>query len=328
MRLDTQTRARLDAVIAKLRSRHDKEFDESEHPRAADGKFGSGGGSASKSPAATTKHEATKVVDGKRVTASGGPLPAHIVALKVPPAWTDVTFSADPKASLLATGKDSKGRRQAVYSAEFSAKQAAAKFARINELNAKFSDIEKQNDEARKSSNPKIAAAADCAMLIMRTGIRPGSDEDTGAKVKAYGATTLQGQHVVKTAEGVSLKFVGKKGVSLDIPVTDLETVKMLLARKKGDAEPLFPINEKTLLDHVHTFDGGGFKTKDFRTLLGTRSAMAEIDKLPKPKNEKDYKKAVMAVAAAVSKKLGNTPTIALQSYINPSVFASWRIDA
>jgi hypothetical protein len=68
-----------------------------------DGKFGTGSvGAAS--------HHQTKMENGKRLTTAGEALPKHIEALKIPPAWTDVTFSPDPKADLLATGKDSKGR--------------------------------------------------------------------------------------------------------------------------------------------------------------------------------------------------------------------------
>ena len=299
------------------------EWEENKHPRDDDGKFGSGGGGAS-------SHQPTKVENGKRVTASGAPLPEHIEALKIPPAWTDVTYSTDPKSDLLAIGKDSKGRRQAVYSAAFSAKQAAAKFSRVSELNQKLASIMNQNDEARRSDNQKKRAAADCAMLIMTTGIRPGSEDDTGAEKKAYGATTLEGKHVVIDGDDVSLRFIGKKGVLLNIPVHDAETKKMLVERKRaaGDDGQLFPINEKTLLDHVHSFDGGGFKTKDFRTLLGTRTALDEVAKRPPPKNDKEYRKEVMSVAKVVSTRLGNTPTIALQSYINPAVFAEWRMAA
>lgn len=68
-----------------------------------------------------------------------------------------------------------------------------------------------------KSSDPKISEPAKLAALIMSTGIRPGSESDTGAKVKAYGATTLEGRHVVTDSEGnTRLQFVGKKGVNID----------------------------------------------------------------------------------------------------------------
>ena len=218
-----------------------------------------------------------------------------------------------------------------MYSTAFSEKQAAAKFARINELNDKFESIFRQNEAARKSKDPKTKAAADCARLIMTTGIRPGSEGDTGAAQKAYGATTLEGKHVVVKDGQVSLQFVGKKGVSLNIPVRDPGTAKMLVERKaaSGDSKQLFPINEKLLLDHVHSFDGGSFKTKDFRTLLGTKTAMDEVAKVTqKPADAKSYRKAVMSVAKIVAERLGNTPIIALQSYISPAAFADWRISA
>jgi DNA topoisomerase I len=317
------------------------EFKEADHPREDDGKFGAGGGakaatksdkSASAKPAAKSGHEQTVVVDGQRRTASGGPLPAHVQALKIPPAWTAVTYAADPKADLLATGKDEKGRAQSIYSEAHEARQAAAKFARIRELQAKFGEVASQNEEARKAKDAKKRDSADALALIMATGIRPGSDEDTGAAVKAYGATTLEGKHVMPNEDGtVSLKFIGKKGVSLDIHVSDPAIAQMLKERagKAGADGKLFgATNQGALLEHTHTLDGGGFKSKDFRTLKGTQTAMAEVAKAPQPnppKTEAEYRKAVMAVAKKVSAVLGNTPTVALQSYIDPSVFTAWR---
>lgn len=164
--------------------------------------------------------------------------------------------------------------------------------------------------------------------LIQQTGIRPGSDTDTGAKVQAYGATTLEGRHVhVDESGNVSLKFTGKKGVNLNIPVKDKSTAAMLVERKKtaGESGKIFDTDDAALRDYSHTLNGGGFKPKDFRTLKGTQTAIDEIKKLPVPKTEKDYKKAVMSVAKTVSQTLGNTPAIALQSYINPHVFSDWR---
>jgi len=164
--------------------------------------------------------------------------------------------------------------------------------------------------------------------LIRETVIRPGSEADTKAKVAAYGATTLEGRHVVKTDSGAELHFVGKKGVSLVIPVEDQGTIKMLLARatKAGPEGRLFNTDRGSLLDYSHRLDGGKFKTKDFRTYLGTSLAMKEVKKAPAPKTMKEYKKAVKAVATAVAKKLGNTATVALQSYISPVVFSGWRL--
>jgi DNA topoisomerase-1 len=261
----------------------------------------------------------------------GAALPPHIEKLKLPPAWTDVRYSEDPNADLLAIGKDSKGRVQSVYSERFTSAQAAAKFARIEELRTKFGYVSKQNEQAQQSTDRKIKDSADCLSMIMKMGIRPGSEDDTGAKVKAYGATTLEGRHVVETSSGVSLRFVGKKGVSLDLPVDDPDLAVMLTRRAKasGANGKLFPATtDKALLEHTHSLNGGGFKTKDFRTHVGTATAYSLVKEMPKPTSMAEYKKRVMDVAKQVSKKLGNTPVIALQSYISPAVFAEWRIAA
>lgn len=321
------------AALATGIATDEAEFKEADHPRAESGQFGSGGGGATKKEKGTKKdsHESTTVVNGERLTASGGPLPDHVKALNIPPAWKDVTYSADPKADLLATGKDEKGRAQPIYSESHTAKQAAAKFARIQELKSKLAEVSAQNEDSRKSSDPKKSDSADALALIMATGIRPGSDEDTGAAVKAYGATTLEARHVVSTPDGVALKFIGKKGVSLYIPITDPAIAQMMLERssKVGADGRLFPsTNQGALLEHTHTLDGGGFKSKDFRTLKGTITAADEVAKAPQPnppRTEVEYRKAVMSVANKVAAVLGNTPKVALQNYIDPSVFQSWR---
>lgn len=253
--------------------------------------------------------------------------PPHIAGLKIPPAWTHVRYNDDPTADLLVVGKDAKGRSQYIYSDQFSAKQAAAKFARISELHDKHEEIAKQNAKDRKK--PETKEVADCMYLIMQMGVRPGSDEDTGAEKKAYGATTLKAEHVVTDGDqAVALDFIGKKGVHLHLTISDPDLSKMLAERKaKAGADGnLFDTDNTKLLSYAHSLDGGGFKTKDFRTLLGTRLANNEVAAQEPPKSMAEYKKRVLAVAKAVSARLGNTPTVALQSYINPAVFAPWKI--
>lgn len=256
--------------------------------------------------------------------------PDHIQQLNLPPAWTGVRYSADPDADLQAIGKDSKGRDQYVYSQKFQDSQAALKFERIGAMDKEMPLIDKQLAEGRQSANPIEREHADAASLVRNTGIRPGSEEDTMAKVKAYGATTLEGRHVETDKEGnTRLRFVGKKGVNLDIPVEDKETASMLRARKEqaGENGQLFPhVSQSSLLDYTHkTLDHGGFKTKDFRTHLGTETAQKEIASMKPPKTRKEYAKQVKEVATRVSKKLGNTPSVALKSYIAPQVFSEWK---
>ena len=285
-----------------------KTWDESRHPRDR-GKFSVVEGS------------------GKEMKLKGGkPLPEHVKEYRLPPAWTDVVVSTDPKSALVAQGTDAKGRRQSVYSKSHTAAAAAVKFARTNELRGKLASIQKQNEGFLNDPDPKRRDAAAVTALIIHTGIRPGSNADTGADKKAYGATTLRGDHVVVNGDNVTLKFTGKKGVALSIPVIDPAVKKDLIRRKaKVGSRPLFSVSDSNLRDHIAELDGGKFHPKDFRTAKGTNTAVAEIKKMKPPKDEKSYKQAVKTVAVKVSSVLGNTPTIALQSYIDPSVFSHWR---
>lgn len=290
-------------------------FNESDHPRDTDGQFTAGGGGAGKA-----------VRSAMVPLRASAKLPGHIRSLKVPPGWSDVRYAADPRADLLVSGRDSKGRPTAIYSESHHARQAATKFARVAELYAKFDTIRRQNAESRK--DPAKRDVADCLDLIMHTGIRPGRDADSGAAVKAYGATTLEGRHVRVRGGKVSLSFIGKHGVALEIPVTDAVVARRLIARKEaaGARGRLFgEVNDRSLLAHSESMDGGGFKTKDFRTHLGTATAAKLVAEQTPPTDEKSYRRAVMTVARAVAAKLGNTPTVALQAYINPTVFAAWR---
>jgi len=282
------------------------------------------GGGGSSQPQSIGEEMVPAVRKGKQwVTQEGEPVPKHVGY--IPPGWRNVRVNLDPNADMVASGVDSKGRNQANYSKSHGMKAAAAKFARTAELRRKQKEIRKEMDKDVK--NPKLRERASCARLIQATGLRPGSERDTLADKKAYGATTLEGRHVSVRAGNVRLKFTGKKGVSLDLPVDDPVVAKDLVARKKAASRTgkLFDTDEGQVLSYNKSKDGGGFKTKDFRTAKGTNTAVDAVKRMPKPGNQKEYKEAVKKVAKQVSTVLGNTPAVALQSYIDPAVFAGWR---
>lgn len=313
-------------------------FTESLHPRDAAGKFADKRGMVPIIRVGDQPKEIkrggktiTRMLGGKWQLQLGGDLPEHFANIAIPPAWKSAHVHLDPKADYHAVGIDEAGRVQKVQSEAMKDKQAALKFARNAELMRKAEKVKMENDRNLESPSEPVRESAACLRLIMETGIRPGGEEETGASVKAYGATTLEGRHVVEQDGKVRLEFIGKKGVSLSIPVEDDYTAKMLLKRKQaaGDKGRVFGINANMLRDYAHTLDGGSFKPKDFRTLRGTMIAVAEIDRVKeKPKDDKAFRKVVMGIAKIVAASLGNTPVIALQSYVNPSVWAKLRPEA
>jgi DNA topoisomerase-1 len=283
--------------------------------RNADGTWGNEGGAKSKGSKGLLK------------AASKEDLPKHIKDLNPPPAWTDLRYNEDPDGDLLLVGKDAAGRDQYIYSERFADTKAQEKFDRVKAMDSKQGEISSQISKDMAPGSKKDKENAACAELIRQTGIRPGSDADTKAKVKAFGATTLRGEHVIVEGDKVHLEYTGKKGVSLNIPIEDRALANELISRKAlaGDSGRLFNTDDKRLRDYTGTLNGGDFHPKDFRTQVATTTANDLVKSMPAPKNEKEYKKAVTNVAKGVAAKLGNTPKVALQSYISPAVFSRWR---
>lgn len=270
----------------------------------------------------------TRNGDGIWLMHDGRPAPDHIQSLGIPPAWRNVYVNPVADGDLLVRGEDAKGRIQSRYGDSHVAQAAADKFGRVNELRGKLDDIKDQVKDDMESGRNREEAA--CVGLIMSTGLRPGSDKDTGADYQSYGATTLEGQHVIAKDDGsVVLRFTpGKKhGDEIEIPVTDKDVADELVARaaRAGDGGRLFNTDDSKLRSYSMSLDGGGFKPKDYRTALGTNTAADYINELPAPRNKKEYTDMVKQVAVRVADKLGNTPKIALGSYIDPHVFTAWQ---
>ena len=276
--------------------------------------------------------EAVRVGKGKEakvVLKNSKGAPDHIKPGMVPPDWSDLEVSLDPEADVLVRAVDSKGRGKVVYNDKFPMRNAAIKYARVNEMINEGPKIDQQIQDAR--TDPKTRDAAECAWLMSVQATRPGSKSDTGARVKAYGATTLEGRHVTEDETGVvRLSFIGKEGVLHHHTIMDKELAKMLVERsnRAGANGRLFATTETKVNKFIDTLDGGHFSSKDFRTRRANLIAVEAMKKYPdKPKTEKEYKKRVKEVAEVVSGVLGNKPKQCLESYINPTVFSIWKVE-
>ena len=241
--------------------------------------------------------------------------------LKVPPAWTDVQVNAAPGSEPRVKGRDAKGRRVATYSAEHHARKAAIKFNRLAALNDQVDEIDARMLMDAKNGDDTALAA----LLIRRRGLRPGSDRETLAETKAYGATNLLAGHVTVDGREVSLRFTGKKGVEISLLFEDADLARMLAERKerRRSNERLLDTDDRRLREYF-AVAAPGWRPKDFRTWFGTAAAMKAVRESLVPEGQTARKRRRREIARHVADLLGNTPTVALQSYIDPSVFEAW----
>lgn len=269
-----------------------------------------------------THHEGLSHVKGKGWTNAADNLDpavaARLKALAIPPAWIDVRLSVDENAPLQATGKDTKGRLQYRYSAAHSEAAAAEKFARLEKFQQAYGDIKAKLVDAMTNSPTDDMAVL---RMIQKTGIRIGSDAETGGAHKAYGATTLLGKHIKVDGDTVNLEFPGKHGQPNTRSFKDPLLAKYLSEKALGEEDRAFKTSDASVRKAMKEIAGSDFSPKDFRTFHGTAQALKALQSLPVPTTKKEENKVKSEVAKRVSEFLSNTPAVALGSYIDPGVF-------
>lgn len=248
------------------------------------------------------------------------------VRFRIPPAWADVHVSSHNagQKGLLISGVDVQGRTQSLYTTAHTKRQAIAKFQRVVDFGQHLDKLDAHIAKGLKKNDPN----ATVLQLVRVQGLRPGSSKDTGARKKAYGATTLEARHVTINKDSVRIQYVGKEGKDLDFTIKDAGLVKAMTALKAGKrgTDRLFPdVTEATLRDFMHQAVPTKFKLKDLRTVRANVEAMKVVSKMKAPKTKTEFKKLRNQVGDQVSSVLGNTRTMALNSYINPAVFGKWE---
>jgi DNA topoisomerase-1 len=244
--------------------------------------------------------------------------------------WTSNDPDGDAR-GMVAKAHDAKGRVVRYYAAWRKVIRNAVKWPRIlklltvrDKIVTGIKDGMSSNDDARKQAFEALA-------VIAETGMRPGSEQDTGAKVQAFGATTLQVRHVRVDGDAIQFGFVGKHGVMNQQRATDPDAVaaiKRRLSRAGRPDAPLWPnVSAEKVRDALKDISPADvvFHPKDLRTALATRWAFGLVGDMRVPETEGELKKAKRRVAKEVSARLGNTPAVALESYIAPVVFEAWE---
>lgn len=256
----------------------------------------------------------------------GEELPEHIIksGKRPPKGWREIVYNPSPDAEVWVGGKDSQNRLHALYSPKHDKEASANKFTRV------LWALENRDNVLNSIRGIKNSDVRDCLLLMFHQGTRPGSTKDTKAKVQAYGATTLEGRHIQVNGDEVALDFIGKEGIHHHHIVSDPELKSILKSRKQtaGDTSKLFPqASDRTCnaalkgITESYLGEDNAITCKDLRTMLANHMAREMIKDMPVADNKKSMTELRNKVGDHVCAKLGNKRTMALNSYISPSVF-------
>lgn len=164
--------------------------------------------------------------EGDRIQADSGR--DRIVALAIPPSWTEVWICADPQGHLQATGRDAKGRKQYRYHPEWRKIRSQAKFERLLPFGAVLPNLRSQVDaHMQESQLSRQKVLATIVKLLETTLIRIGNAE-YAQENKSFGLTTLRDRHVKFVGKSLQFQFRGKSGVEHEIELNDPQLAKIV----------------------------------------------------------------------------------------------------
>jgi DNA topoisomerase I len=263
---------------------------------------------------------------------------SRIGALVIPPGWKDVWISPDPLGHIQATGVDSRGRTQYRYHQLWREQRDAQKFAHM----LRFADALPRLRSAvvRDLGGPRLdrdRVAAGAVRLIDLGLFRIGGEKYAELD-HHYGAVTLQRRDVTVTRDGVVFDYIAKEGKRRTITVTDeaVRPVVRALVRSGSTSDSLFsfqegdtwrPLRSHEVSGYIATHAGGHFTAKEFRTWNATvLMALLLADAGPSP-TARSRKSAITAGVRGVAEWLGDTPTVARSSYIDPRVISRYESD-
>ncbi|GAA1532818.1 DNA topoisomerase IB [Kribbella lupini] len=260
----------------------------------------------------------------------------RIRTLAIPPAWQDVWICPYPNGHIQATGTDDAGRRQYLYHDDWRTSQDADKHDRVRRLARKLPAFREAVDKdlcAQGLGRDKVLAVA-LRMLdygVFRTG-NTRYAEEYGSR----GAATLLRDDVKVQRGKLVFDFVAKGGIERKLELDDdrLTAAVRSLKRGKHDNPRLLVYREGSAYKEIdasminqrfHELVGDDYTVKDLRTWTATVHAAVDLAQADPPSTKKALNAAVKEMLEEVSEHLGNTPTVARASYVDPRVVQQYE---
>ena len=243
----------------------------------------------------------------------------------MPPAYSDAWFCPSGNGHLLATGIDAKGRKQYRYHPDFRTARESEKFDQCLAFGKLLPKVRKRVEaDLAQRALTRERALASVVRLLDQGVVRIGNESYAKAN-KSFGATTLRQRHVTVSGKTVRLRFKAKSGKMQEVAVTDRRLAHFVRKMEDLPGQNLFqyvdedgdpqPVGSAEVNEYLCQTMGEHFTAKNFRTW---HASVLAFGMLARAKEQLTLSALMEEVAA----KLGNTPTIARKSYVQPAVIA------
>lgn len=256
-------------------------------------------------------------------------------SLAIPPAYTDVWISPDPRGHIQATGRDDRGRKQYRYHPDWEAIRDDAKFGLLVPFARALPLIRAQVDHDLRRHKPSFEkAVATVVMLLDKLLIRIGN-ADYARENASYGLTTLRNRHLRIEGSELRFHFRGKSGKVWSLHHSDRRIARAVRSLQELPGQHLFQyiddegkthaVRSSDVNDYIREVTGADFTSRQFRTWAATTLCAGALTILEPGQSKRATARTINEVIDAIAKRLGNTRAVCRRSYIHPLVLETFE---
>ena len=251
--------------------------------------------------------------------------------LVIPPAWREVWICPYPNGHIQAVGTDEAGRRQYLYHPEWRRKRDEAKHDRVLTVAEQLPKARAEVEEHLQLDGMPQDKALATAFRLLDLGFFRIGGESYAEQNGSFGLATIKKNHVRIDGDRIVFEYVAKSGKDRYWRLIDADAraaVATMLRRRGGSDELLaykehgswVDVTSADINEYVKVRLGCEVSAKDFRTWHATVLAAVALAVSTQADSPTARKRAIARAMREVADYLGNTPTVARASYVDPRV--------
>ena len=262
----------------------------------------------------------------------------RISDLVLPPAWEQVWICPVANGHLQAVGTDAAGRKQYRYHDDWRRRRDNEKFDQMLDFARALPALRAAVEHHLATEGLGRDRVLACAVRLLDRGFfRIGAEIGRSEDGETFGLTTMRKQHVTIAGDTIVFEYEAKGGKHQVQAVVDraARAIITALKRRRGGSDELlawkqggrwWDVNATHVNDWIKEVAGGNYSAKDFRTWNATvLAAVALAVSGEVAKSKTGSKRAISRATQEVAHFLGNTATVARNSYIDPRVFDRYQ---
>lgn len=253
--------------------------------------------------------------------------------LRIPPAWTDVHISTNPRAPIQVWGFDARGRKQYRYHKRAVEKGELRKHYRVRQMAKELPRLRvKLIEDLERGDYSRERICAGVVMLISQRWFRVGSDRYEKEN-NSFGITTLRKSHITREDGHVIFHYRGKRGIDHSQRVIDSRLIAFVEDLLQTPGRRLFrykigrkwmDLHAADVNEYIEEIAGFPYTAKDFRTWGGSMLAATILADLGTAPSKTARNKNIVTAVRLVAAELGNTPAICRKSYVHPIILTRY----